>query len=72
MTASAIGLDLVSLVRDTPAQDLPALAGRLREAEFCFAELRLRDEERLSASSPSAAAGPDRWIMPEEAAGSRA
>jgi excisionase family DNA binding protein len=44
--------DLAELVATTPAEDLPALAGRLREAELLI-DLRLR---RLTSEQPVAAA----------------
>lgn len=48
MTAAANIPDLTAFVRDADVEDLPALAGRLREAELLL-------EQRLRPSLPTAA-----------------
>ena len=56
--------DLNRLVAEARAEDLPALAGRLHEAQLA-AEMRVRQVERVVA--PLAATA-ERWLTPAEAA----
>jgi hypothetical protein len=60
-------IDLRQLVTDTAPQDLPALAGRLREAEL-LAEMRLRVEASGNGHRPEPEREIEVWITPEAAA----
>lgn len=59
--------NLAALVREATVEDLPALCGRLREAEL-MAEMRLREAERPG-GPPANMLEPERWISAEVAAG---
>lgn len=64
--AAAILEQLAQVVAETPPADLPAIAGRLREAEL-IVELRLRSA--APPLSPGTAPAVERWLTPEQAAG---
>lgn len=59
--------DLLALVREAQLEELPALVGRLREAEL-VAELRLRNAQPTNGREPHESSEPERRLTPAEAA----